>query len=186
MNQNESGTTPTALLRRLHHWRMAFFGMVILVAGMLGGAAATLLAVRRVTPPGRLAPPPDVEVLLTRLNEPLHLTAEQHEQVKPILQKHMTRLGQIQEDGRKAIAEELRLLTQEMAGVLTEEQMGVWQRLFLDLPPRMRHIPQELGPGYGRGPGPGPRGWRSPPAGRGPLHMRSTPPAPEANTVPQR
>ena len=62
-------------------------------------------------------------------------------------------------------------MTQEMAGVLTEDQMRLWERLFLDLPGSMRHIPQELGPGCGRGPAP-PGGWRGPPAGGGgPLHM---------------
>jgi hypothetical protein len=184
VNDNENGETPTVLLRRLHHWRMAFFGMVILLAGMLGGAAVTLLVVQHVGRKGPIPPVPPVELLIERLSVPLHLTAEQHQQVEPILQKHMAKLGQIRDDGQKAITQELRLLTQEMAGVLTEDQMGVWERLFLDLPGSMRHIPQELGPGHGRGPAPGSGGWRGPPAGRGPLHVPSHAPVPDANAVP--
>lgn len=180
MNPNESNETPTVLLRRLHHWRMAFFGMVILLAGMLSGAAVTLLVVGHVGRPSTL---PVDRGLIDRLTGPLHLTAEQSRQAEPILQKHMARLGQIREEGQKAIAEELRLMSQQMAGVLTEDQMRLWERLFLDLPGPMRHIPRELGPGLGRGPAP-PGGWRGPPEGRGPLHGPSRSIVPGPNAVP--
>jgi hypothetical protein len=156
VNQDESSENPTALLRRLHHWRMAFFGVVILLAGMLSGAAATLLMIGHIGPRGPFPPVPAVKLLLARLSGPLHLTVEQRQQVEPILEKHVTKLDQIQEQGHKAIVEELRLLSQEMAGVLTEDQMRLWERLFLDLPGSIRHIPRELGPGLGRGPAPGP------------------------------
>jgi hypothetical protein len=186
VNPNESSESPTVLLRRLHHWRMAFFGMVILLAGMLSGAAVTLLIVG---PVGRKSPPPPVPAIthmLGRLSGPLRLTAEQEKQIQPILETHMARLIQIQDEGQKAIREELRLLSREMAGVLTEDQMGLWERLFRDLPVAIRHIPQEFGPGLGRGPAPGPGGWHGPPGGqRGPLHAPAgPPPAPDTNTVP--
>jgi hypothetical protein len=184
INQNESNESPTVLLRRLHHWRMAFFGMVILLAGMLSGAAVTLLIVGHLGPRNRVPPIYAVKLLLERLTGHLRLTAEQRQQVEPILKNHVTRLDQIQDDGQKAIAGELRLMTQEMAAVLTEDQMRLWERLFLDLPGSIRHIPQELGPGYGRGPAP-PGGWRGPPAGRGgPPHMSFPSTAPDANAVP--
>ena len=184
MNPSENADTPMVLLRRLHHWRMAFFGVVILLAGMLSGAATTLLIVRHLGP--NRPPPPvrAVKMMLARLSGPLHLTPEQSPQVEPILQKHFVRLDQIQENGQKAIAEELRLLSQEMAGVLTVEQMGLWERLFLDLPGPIRHVPQGFGPGLGRGPAP-PGGWRGPPEGRGgPFHGPSRSPGPDTNTVP--
>jgi len=186
VSQNESSESPTVLLRRLHHWRMAFFGMVILLAGMLSGAAATLLMVGQV---GHKSPPPPVVPVITqmlgRLSGPLHLTVEQEKQIQPILQTHIGKLFQIQDEGQKAIAEELRLLSQEMAGVLTEDQMGLWQRLFLDLPGSIRHIPQEFGPGPGRGPAPL-GGWRGPPGGRGPLHGPPHSPVPGPNAVPHQ
>ncbi len=183
IDPNESSESPTVLLRRLHHWRMAFFGMVILLAGMLSGAAATLLIVGQV---GHKSPPPTVEAirqLLARLSGPLHLTAQQEKQVQPILQTHLAKLIQIQDDGQKAIGEELRLLSQEMAGVLTGDQMRLWERLFLDLPVSIRHIPQGYGPGTGRGPAP-PGGWHGPPDGRGPLHSPSRTVVPGPNAVP--
>jgi hypothetical protein len=184
VNPSEGAESPMVLLRRLHRWRMAFFGVVILLAGMLGGAAATLLIIRHLGPDRPQPPVHAVKMMLARLSGPLHLTAEQRQQVEPILQKHLAKLDQIQVDGQKAIAEELRLLSQEMDGVLTEDQMHLWDRLFLDLPGPIRHIPEGRGPGLGRGPAP-PGGWRGPPSGkRGPLHLPSQPPAPEANTVP--
>ncbi len=184
VDPNESRESPTVLLRRLHHWRMAFFGMVILLAGMLSGAAVTLLMVGHL---GHASPrPPLVPVIthmLGRLSGPLHLSAEQEKQIQPILQAHMARLIQIQEEGQKTIGEELRLLSQEMAGVLTEDQMRLWERLFLDLPISIRHIPQGYGPGMGRGPAP-PGGWRGPPDGRGPRHSPSPTVVPGPNAVP--
>jgi hypothetical protein len=187
VNPNENSESPTVLLRRLHHWRMAFFGMVILLAGMASGAAVTLLVVGHGGPKHPLPPVDAIRLLAERLTGVLHLTAEQQQQVGPILQSHMKRLDQIQGDGQKAIAEELRLLTKEMADVLTENQMGLWERLFLDLPGSIRHIPQEFGPGLGRGPAPGPGGWHGPPEGRrGPLHVPSHSPVPDANTVPHK
>ena len=184
MNQTESSESPTVLLHRLHHWRMAFFGMVILLAGMLSGAAVTLLIVGHPEPTRPAWSVHAVRLLLERLTGPLHLTADQRQQIEPILKSHMTRLDQIQGDGQKAVAEELRRMTQEVAGVLTEDQMRLWERLFLDLPGSMRHIPQELGPGYGRGPAPR-GGWRGPPAGRGgPPHTSVPSTVPDTNAVP--
>lgn len=187
VSPNESSESPTVLLRRLHHWRMAFFGMVILLAGMVSGAALTLFVVGHGGQKHPLPPVDAVRLLAERLTGVLHLTAEQQRQVEPILQNRMKKLDQIQGDGQKAIAEELRLLTKEMAGVLTADQMGLWERLFLDLPGSIRHIPQEFGPGLGRGPAPGPGGWRGPPSDkRGPLHVTSHAPVPDTNTVPHK
>jgi hypothetical protein len=183
VNPSENAESPMVLLRRLHHWRMAFFGVVILLAGMLSGVAATLLIVRHLGPDRPPPPVRAVQMMLARLSGPLHLTPEQRQQIEPILKSHLTRLGQIQDDGQKAIAEELRLLSQDMGGVLTEDQMRLWDRLFLDLPSPIRHIPEGRGPGLGRGPAP-PGGWRGPPDGRGPLHGPSHTIVPGPNAVP--
>lgn len=169
MNQNEGGESPTVLLRRLHSWRMAFLGVAILLAGMLGGAAATLLTVSRLEPQRPRPPVHAVKMMLARLTGPLDLTDEQQRQIEPILQKHIGKLDQIQQDGQKAIAEELRLLSQDLSGVLNPDQMQLWEQLFSALPGPIRHMAGGRGPGRGRGPAP-PGGWRGPPMDRrGPL-----------------
>lgn len=189
VNQFESSDSPMVLLRRLHRWRMAFFGLVILLAGVLSGAAVTLLVVghgaRQVSAP----PLPVVRELIARIGPRLRLTEEQSRQIEPVLLKHMQRLDEIGEDGRAAIVEELKIMNDELAGVLTDDQMRQWQRLMEGLPSQIRHAPGGFGPGPGGGaPGRGFGGGRmSGPRrdGQGPLRTSpGRPAAPEANTPP--
>jgi len=190
MNPHESRDNPMVLLRRLHRWRMAFFGLVILLAGMLSGAAIALIVVGHI---GRQATPPPVAVreMLARLGPRLGLSQEQRGQMEPILVRHMQRLDEIGQDGRAAIVEELRTLNEELATVLNEGQMRQWEQLLQGLPSQIRHAPGGFGPGMGPGPGPGGgrgmgRGRFGPGrAGQGPLHVSpNTPSVPEANAVP--
>ena len=193
MNQHESPDSPMVLLRRLHRWRMAFFGLVILLAGMLSGAAIALLVVGHLEGPG--SPPPIliVKEMLARLGPRLRLSEEQRDQMEPILLRHVQRLDEIGQDGRAAIVEELRTLNEEMATVLNESQMHQWQRLLQEgLPGQIRHVPGGFGPGPGLGPGPGPGGGRGFGGGRfgprrdgqGPLHVSpEKPSSPDANAV---
>ena len=192
MNQHESLDSPMVLLRRLHRWRMAFFGLVILLAGMLSGAAVALLVVGHLE--GQGPPPPIgmVKEMLARLGPRLDLSREQRDQMEPILLRHVQRLDEIGQDGRAAIVEELRTLNEEMATVLNEGQMRQWQQLLQSLPGQIRHVPGGFGPGPGLGPGPGPGGGRGMGGGRfgprrdgqGPLHVSPEgPSAPDANAV---
>ncbi len=186
MNQFENPDSPTVLLRRLHHWRMAFFGLVILLAGMLSGAAVTLLVVGHMRHAQRLPPvAPPVEVLLSEVLPRLHLSAEQTKQVEPIIREHYQKLDAIREKGRAEIIEELKLMHAEVFAVLTEEQGHLWQQLLQGLPAQIRHVPDWPGPGGGRGPGL--RRRAGPPGGmREPVpHIPAGPP-PEANTVPHQ
>lgn len=178
MNQPENLDSPTVLLRRLHHWRMAFFGLVIFAAGLTTGSAATLVAMRH-----RAAEiPPPVErahqMMLGRIMPRLDLSPQQAEQVGPILRKYMQRLDGIREKGREQITKELQAMDDEMSAVLTPEQQELWRDLMLRLP---GDFPR--GPGRG-GPGPkgpfGPRG-----GGRGRL-QKSMEGAPQSPNDPAR
>jgi hypothetical protein len=191
MNQHDSPDNPMVLLRRLHRWRMAFFGLVILMAGMLSGAAVALLVVGHI---GRQGTPPPLGVvkgMLAQLGPRLNLSAEQRDRMEPILLRHMQRLEQIGDDGRTAIVEELRTLDEEMATVLNEGQMRQWEQLLQGLPGQIRHAPGGFGPGLGPGPGGG-RGmgrgrFGAGRSGQGPFRVSpNTPPVPEANAVPSR
>lgn len=185
VNQYENPDSPTVLLRRLHRWRMAFFGLVILLAGMLSGAAITLLAVGHFE---RQAPPHEraIRDLLARVGPLLRLSPVQMEQVQPIFDKHVRQLEAISQKGRTEIVGELQSMHEEMATVLDDEQMRRWHELLQGLPGEIRHVPGGYGYGPGRGPGPGRRmGPRGPMSGP-PFHAPSGPVLPEANTVPQQ
>jgi hypothetical protein len=163
VNQHDSPDSPMVLLRRLHRWRMAFFGLVILLAGMLTGAAVTLLTIGRSQWEG--PPPIPVEEVVTRMihgiTPRLGLSAEQTQQMEPILQKHVSRLHGIWADSRGQIVEELKAMNAEVLPVLNENQQQLWQRYMQGLPGPFRHDGGPLhigaGPGPGRGFGPGGR-----------------------------
>lgn len=182
VNHFESPDNPMVLLRRLHRWRMAFFGLVILLAGMLGGAAVALLVVGHID---RQVPPPPVAVvkdMLARLEPRLRLSLEQRNQLEPILLKHVQVLDAIEQEGRTAIVAELKALNEDMAAVLSADQMRLWQQLLEGLPGQIRHVPGGFGPGprggFGGG-GPGPRR-----DGTGPFHVSPAQPSgPDANAA---
>ena len=184
VNQYENPDGPTVLLRRLHHWRMAFFGLVILLAGMLSGAAVALLVVGHIGRERRPPAVPPVTELITRVVPRLHLSEEQTRQIEPIVQKHYERLDAIRQEGRTEIMEELKLMNEEMFTVLNEDQARLWQQLLQGLPSEMRHVPDWYGPGAGRGPGP--RRRMGPPADRpGPRHVSpNDSPAPPNDVTP--
>jgi len=188
MNPHEGLDNPMVLLRRLHHWRMAFFGLIILLAGMLSGAAIALFTVGHVGREGMLPPEKVVIDTLGGLGPRLHLSPDQMEQVHPILQKHVARLEEIRSNGRTQILAELKAMHEEIMPVLDENQQRLWQEYMEGLPGPFQHGygPPHigLGPGPGRGPGPGGRfGFRRgapgepnvaptvPHEGPGPIHV---------------
>ncbi len=174
MNQSENLDSPMVLLCRLHRWRMAFFGLVILIAGLTTGVAATLLTLHGVGPKSPVPLERAYAVILDRIVPRLHLSREQAEQVEPILRRHMQRLEEIREQGRLQIAKELQAMDEQMATVLGQDQQRLWRDLMRGLPGQFQR-----GPGrFGAGPqGPfGPRG-----GGQGRLRKSSEVPTPSPN-----
>lgn len=164
MSQSENLDSPTILLRRLHRWRMAFFGLIILIAGLTIGAAATALTLHQTGAEPPLPPDRAYPIILERIVPRLHLSPEQEQQVGPILHTHMQRLDEIREEGRQQIVKELQAMNTEIMTVLSPEQQQQWQELLRDLPG-----PFPRGPGGRYGPGPkGPFG----PRGRGMMGRR--------------
>ncbi|MBN2450024.1 MAG: hypothetical protein JXR77_06525 [Lentisphaeria bacterium] len=157
VSQSENRDSPTVLLRRLHRWRMASFGLIILVAGLTIGAAATFLVLHRKGPEPVVPPERAHAIMLERIVPRLRLAPQQAEQVRPILRKHMDRLEEIREQGRQQIVKELQAMDTEMSSVLRADQQQLWRNLLRELPG-----PFPRGPGGRYGPGPrspfGPRG----------------------------
>lgn len=183
IDQRENFENPMLLLRRMHRWRMAFFGLVILLAGVLGGAALTLTVVGR-TERRELPPPEEVVMqMLDQIGPRLGLSAEQRKEISPILRKHVTKLHEIWDAGRAQIAQELGAMNDEVSKTLTQDQQHAWQHLLQELPGQFR---RGLGPRR-LGPGPGPEGRpsfrRGGPGGR--ERFPEGPAAPEETPLPQ-
>ncbi len=202
MNDTEKpDNLPIDYVQKLHRWRMAFFGMVILLAGIVIGGASVLILV----PHRLMKPPPGPEFESMRLMPPLQrdlgLTPEQSEKIKPIMDKHIEKLNQIRMDARTEIGETLKQMNEDIAAILTDEQKQTWQRGVERLQgelhpggwrrgegpgggPYRRGEPGWERPDFRRGPGPGPFGPQRPPPGpNSPRNGRNRGPA-EANEPP--
>jgi hypothetical protein len=179
VRQPDNLDSPTLLLRRLHRWRMAFFGLIILIAGLTTGAAMTFVVLGRRGPQPPAPPERAHQMMLGRIMPHLDLSPEQAEQVGPILRRHMQRLEEIREQGRRQITQELQALDDEMSIVLYADQQEQWQSLLQSLP---GEFSRPLGPGRG---GMGPRGPYGP-RGGGAGRMRgfSEDRAPSPNDLP--
>jgi len=178
MRQAENADSPMILLRRLHRWRMAFFGLVIFAAGLTIGAALTLVTLRYRT----AEPPRPIErahqMMLGRIMPRLDLSPEQAEQVGPILRKYMLRLEEIRDVGHGQITKELQAMDEEMSAVLTPDQQGLWRDL-------MRDLPGDFPRGPGRG-GPGPKGPFGPRGGGQGRFRKSLESGPQSPNSPPR
>jgi hypothetical protein len=182
MSQNEKINNPVvSQINKAHFWRMAFFGLVILVAGIvIGGSSMLIFAPKKL-----IQPPPGPEFSSLRMIPPLRrdldLTSEQAEKIQPILDKYMQKLNTIRTEARTEIAGTLKQMNQDIAAILTDGQKQLWQReierLQSELRPRGGPGPRwgegRGGPRFrggqqgrpGRGLGPGPFGPRYRPAG---------------------
>jgi hypothetical protein len=168
MNDIEKTETSHNYLRQMHCWRMAFFGLVILLAGIVLGASSLFLLRRRPTPP---LPPLDVATrrLLDEQRDRLGLSPEQMDKIGPIFQKYMSTLEEIRMAAFEQITKQLELMNEEVSSVLNEHQRRLWEGDIQGLHGmfRPRSPGDHRGPGgrqYGperrfrRGPGPfGPR-----------------------------
>lgn len=195
MNQKETTDNLTISSMHKHHrWRMAFFGLVILIAGVVIGGALMMIVV-----PHKLMRPPrgqelGVLKMIPRLQHNLGLSPEQVEKIEPILKENMERLNEIRWDACGQIRGTLEQMNEQVSEILTEEQQRTWKHSFSRLQrplgpgglrrgngvggPRYRRGQQERmrrGPGSGPGPfGPGrsPAGPNFPRRGFGPAPLR--------------
>lgn len=172
VNQTENTSNQRTISRTLHFWRMAFFGLVILLAGMVLGSALTVSLVRY---PGDPGPSPEFAAvkMLDRLQHYLDLSDEQAQKLEPILQKHFQQLYDIRLGAHSKIAEQLRQMNTEIASILNDHQKRLWHEHLQQLQGQLR----ERGPGPPR-PGRGPyrhRGGERPPSGVSPNGLRAPP-----------
>mgnify|MGYP001027415774 FL=1 len=159
MEQLDPSANPTAALRRMHRFRMAISGLVILVAGMTLGVAGTLLVVKPNEPR-----PPDIDnavvMMLMRFRGELNLSDEQVEQIETVLRDHFQQLEALRAEARPKIERVLQDMKNQISAILTEQQRADWQRLTdrLDMEFRRGMRRGHGDPGGPGRPGDGPRG----------------------------
>jgi hypothetical protein len=184
-------------LQKLYRWRIAFFGVVILLAGIvIGGSSMLILMPQRLMRP---SPGPEFNSMrmIPPLRRDLGLTSEQSEKIKPILDKHMEKLHEIRMDARTEIGETLGQMNKEISAVLTDRQKQIWQRGLDRLEGELHRGGPRRGEGAGgpryrrgeqerfrRGPGPGPFGPQRPPGPNFPRNGLNRGTVPEGDKIP--
>jgi hypothetical protein len=169
MSDNQVNENPNIYQIKMHRWRMAFFGLVILLAGIIIGAASSLLLVGRPLP----GPEKSADRMIKGLRQELRLSPRQREQIEPILRKHMEKLDRIRKEARPLVENELRQMNEEISPLLDDQQRREWRQM-------QRRLPMEPPPGQ-MPTGPRPQGPpdmphdQPPPQGPGPGHEHPEP-----------
>jgi hypothetical protein len=177
-NDRGSGDSEKMALQKLHRRRMGFLGIVILVAGIVIGAALARVIFAPGQPGIYIPPGVRAEKMLEMLDDVLGLSGEQKEKLGPVLKQRFAKLEKIHEEVWPQIAEELRLINQDISSVLDEAQSHRWaehgQKLrfpgqFRPGPRRGRRGPESFDRGPRRSPDdrggpPRPRGEGRPPS----------------------
>jgi hypothetical protein len=150
MSQNQTTDNPAVShINKAHTWRMAFFSLIILIAGIvIGGSSMMIFAPKKIIKPPK-APEFESVRMVGRLHRELRLTPEQTEKIKPILKEHMQTLNDIRIDAQDQIGEALEQMNEQVSSILTDRQKKMWES-------RLRRLQRPLhggGPGWGEGPG---------------------------------
>ncbi len=175
-------------IKKAYFWRSAFFGLIILAAGIaIGGASMSMIASRTID---QKHPTPEYNSLMPRLTQTLGLQQQQINRIGPILDKHMRNLYEIREDARNDIANTLEQMNREINPILGERQRNVWSneliRIQRQLNPELI-LNQQGGRGLGRGAGqPGQGAGRGAGQGGGRLGRGVQPLNPRPNTGQRR
>jgi hypothetical protein len=146
---NRSNELPDAfvLLQRIHRWRMAFFSVIILLAGTVIGASGMFIWNRHrlVKSPIRLAarqqnpqrksenPDPNTPAWVTmgrKLDQHLGLSDEQHRDLVRILRQHWQQLNKIKQEARPRIRENLLSMNEKVTALLDDRQKNLWRQDF--------------------------------------------------------
>jgi hypothetical protein len=158
MSDNQTNENPNIYKIQMHRWRMAFFGLVILLAGIVIGASAALIGKWHFLKGPGQGPERTADRMVQGLRHELRLSPDQRRQIDPLIQKHMERLDQIRKEARPLIENELRQMNDEIAPLLDDYQRQMWMQMQKRLPieqppiPDIRQMPPRPQPPFGRPP----------------------------------
>jgi hypothetical protein len=113
-------------IKKIFFWRSAFFGLIILAAGIIiGSASMSILTAHKMT---TTSPSGQFDSLMPRLNRILGLTQQQGNKIRPILDGHMQHLQELRENARIDIINTLDQMNKEISPILAQRQKIVWQQ----------------------------------------------------------
>ena len=118
--------------------RMILLGLVILIAGIVIGAAITTIITRRQAADNFSKSEFIHKRTMENLQRRLDLTDKQIESIKPVYKKHMEALKKIQKKARPLIQKELKEMHEEISLQLTEEQKQRWKNQINRLQRRLK------------------------------------------------
>jgi hypothetical protein len=153
MNTEQNNNINLEHIRKIYYWRTAFFGLVILIAGIvIGGASISIYMTHRTTRPER-GPEFNSLQVIPPLRRNLNLSQEQSNKIKPIIDGSMKKLRDIRENARTEIESTLQQMNKEISKILNDTQRQRWQR-------EVNRLQRELRPGVQRRDGTGLRARR--------------------------
>ena len=131
---------------------------LILFSGIIIGAGLTLIVTGDSGTQKSLPPGPEYmsRRMVERIVRELKLSPEQHEQLKPIIQKRMKAMDDIRNQARPQINNELKLMNEEIIAILDEGQKQIWEDKIKKMQEHFTRMRQRRSPGDGR------RGGRDP------------------------
>lgn len=147
MNRSHDLPDPFVLLQRIHRWRMAFFSVIILLAGTVIGASGMFIWNRhRLAKPrpqplltkadgaqkktAAANPAPPWVVMGNKLDRHLELSDEKNKELIRILRQHWTQLNKIKLEARPKIREALLSMNEKVLALLNEKQKNLWRQDF--------------------------------------------------------
>ena len=150
----------------LRHWKIVLALTGLFLLGAATGTVVTLKVVKRFiesrTNPDRMS-----QTLFQEYDRRLHLTPEQIERIRPILQRTAREMWDVRAEGARRTFQVIRLSQEEIAAELTPAQREEFERVNEMLRERYRPPATPAGP---------PR--------KGPLNRTSEAPAPKRDAAP--
>ncbi len=142
--------------------------LLTLLSGIAIGVGATLIVVKQEKPDTSAKSPEWMtERMVMHIVRELKLPEEKEDELKPIIQKHMTAISVIREEARPKISAIIGEMNTEILETLDEEQKKAWEEIIERMKKRFEEI-QKHRKGRGRpdGRGPGGRDGRGGPEGQ--------------------
>lgn len=137
--------------------------LLILASGIIIGVGLTLIVTGSPSTPKILPPGPEYmsRRMVERIVRELHLSPEQHNQLKPIVQKHMIAMDEIRQEARPRISDEIKQMNEEIVAILDERQKQIWQHKVKQMQDHFTQMRRHRRPGEerrsGRRPNPQPQ-----------------------------